>query len=120
MRSKFLYYGLLVVLLLQSSMGDVTAVGAVETSSNEPSSEIENSTLTPSLTVDLSAATGKNIVFKPQEAELQSKSTRNEIPHLVLNRNGVLTPGFERTLHVSLGNLIVPPSGLYVQLVIET
>jgi hypothetical protein len=117
MRSKFLYYSLLVVLLFQSSMSHVTALGAVETSS-----EIENSVLASRLTVDLSAATGKNIVFKPQEqeAEVKAKSTVNEIPHLVLRRNGVPTPGFERTLLVSVGNLSIPRSGMYVQLIMET
>jgi len=120
MRSKFLYYSLLAVLLLQSSMSHVTAAGAVELSSEKTSSEIKKSRLASGLTVDLSAATGKSIVFKPQEAELQDKSTSNEIPHLVLKRNGILTSAPERTLTLSVGNLVVPPSGLFVQLVIET
>lgn len=122
MRSRFLYYSLLLMLLLQGSRGHVTALGAVETILDEISSETENYIWASRPTVDLSTATGKSIIFKPheQEAEGKAKSTRNEIPHLVLHRNGVPTPESERTLLVSVGNLTVPQSGMYVQLVIET
>jgi hypothetical protein len=120
MRSKIFYYSLLAILLLQSSMSHVTAAGAVELSSEKLSSETKNSRLASGPIVNLNAATGKNIVFKPQEAEHRDKSTSDEIPHLVLYRNGVLTSAPERTLTVSLGNLVVPPSGLLVQLAIET
>lgn len=120
MRSKILYYSLLVVLLFQSSIGRVTALDTVESPSDQMPNEPKTFVRAASLTVDLSTATGNNIIFKPQEAAVKAKSTGGEIPHLVLNRNGVPTPGFERTLQVSVGNLTVPRSGMYVQLVIET
>jgi hypothetical protein len=47
-------------------------------------------------------------------------TTTQKIPHLVLKRNGVLTPGFERTLLVSVNHLSIPKDGLFVDLTIET
>jgi hypothetical protein len=47
-------------------------------------------------------------------------ATTRKIPHLVLKRNGVLTPGFERTLLVSVNHLSIPKDGLFVDLTIET
>jgi hypothetical protein len=122
MRSKFLYYSLMVILLLQSSVGYVTALGDAEASSNENLHETEKPVFAPDLTVSLKAATGKSIIFKPetQETEIKSGSSNDQVPHLILNRNGVLTPRSERTLIISVDNLVVPTSGLYVQLVLET
>lgn len=109
-------------MLLLNSMGNVTALDEAETHSTEALLEDKSGPSMPDLRVHLSTATGKTIVFKPEEkeTELKSRSDDDEIPHLVLNRNGVPTPGFERTLLVSVGKVSVPPSGMYVQLVIET
>jgi hypothetical protein len=79
----------------------------------------------PSLTamsVSLEAATGATILFKAEnggEANAPQEKAQ-KIPYLVLNRNGVPTPNFERTLHISLDNLQIPSSGLYASLEIET
>lgn len=74
------------------------------------------------VTIDVKAANDATIFFKSESGnEVDApESDGQQIPHLVLNRNGVPTPGYERTLHFSLGSLIVPPSGLYARLVIET
>jgi hypothetical protein len=74
------------------------------------------------LTVTLKAATNATILFKAKNGKEVSTSTSQgrKIPHLVLNRSGVLTPSFERTLLLSIANLVVPKSGLYAHLIIET
>lgn len=74
------------------------------------------------LTVSLKAATEATILFRTEKGKEVNAPNEEErkIPHLVLNRNGVPTPGFERTLYLTLGNLPVPTSGLYIDLDIET
>jgi hypothetical protein len=76
----------------------------------------------PGLTVTLRTATNATILFKSENGKevTAPASQGRKIPHLVLNRNGVLTPSFERTLLLSLENLVVPKSGLYAHLLIET
>jgi hypothetical protein len=80
------------------------------------------SSVLPSLKVTLKAANNATILFKAENGKEGTAPTSQgrKIPHLVLNRNGVLTPSFERTLLLSLGNLAVPTSGLYARLSIET
>lgn len=74
------------------------------------------------LTVTLETATESTIAFRAEHREevTASEPEGQKIPHMVLNRNGVPTPGFERTLIVSLDNIAVPPSGAYARLTIET
>jgi len=76
----------------------------------------------PRLTVKLNAATNATVLFKAENGKqvTTAPSAGRKIPHLILNRNGVLTPGSERTLLLSLEHLTVPPSGLYVRLIVET
>jgi hypothetical protein len=116
MRSRLFLLNFLIVLLLQTSTQPVTALSELDPILVEASSTSKTVSLTPELTVKLDTPTGKTIVFKAEEGE----PAENEIPHLVLTRNGVPTPGFERTLQVSVGNLPILPSGIYVQLVVET
>jgi len=76
----------------------------------------------PGLKVVLKATNNATILFRAangKEVTEPAKQAR-KIPHLILNRNGVLTPGFERTLLLSLENLAVPKSGLYARVIIET
>jgi hypothetical protein len=122
MRSRLFAISLSIVLLLQNSTHSVTALRELNPRLSEASNRPKTSALRSELTVNLSTATGKTIVFQPDEKEIKGKADpeENAIPHLVLKENGVPTPGFERTLNVSIGNLPVPPSGMYVQLVIET
>ena len=122
MRNIALSISLLIILLSQNSMGHVTAMSASRVPSNvEPRENITVPSMA-TLAVNLSTATGKTIVFKAEDpkTEVNLQAPDHEIPHLVLNRNGVPTPGFERTLQVKVDNLSVPPSGMYVQLIIET
>jgi hypothetical protein len=74
------------------------------------------------LTVTLKAATNATILFNSENGKEVTAPVpqARKIPHLVLNRNGVLTPSFERTLFVSVENLVIPKSGLYAHLIIET
>lgn len=75
-----------------------------------------------SVAVSLQAANDATILFQAESQEEVSApdSSARSIPHLVLKRNGVLTPGFERTLHLRLDNVAIPRSGLYVRVVLET
>lgn len=74
------------------------------------------------LTVTLKAAADTSIAFRAEhrDAAAAPEPEGQKIPHLVLNRNGVPTPGFERTIVVSMENIAVPPTGAYAHLVIET
>ena len=74
------------------------------------------------MVLNLENATGANITFEVQGSKevTTGEAETRKIPHLVLNRNGMPTPGYERTIILSLGNLIVPPGGVYANLVIET
>lgn len=123
MRRIFLSINLLLMLLVHSGGGFVTAAATFTSSSSKGSLEKEIAASSPELLVDLSAATGKTIRFKADEeveAEIKPEQKDDQIPHIVLNRNGVPTPGFERTITISVDNFAVPESGVYVQLVIET
>ena len=83
---------------------------------------VQRSSVVPRLTVTLKAANEATILFNLESDEDTDApdSSGQKIPHLVLKRNGVLTPGFERTLLLSLDNLAVPPGGLYARLTLET
>jgi hypothetical protein len=72
--------------------------------------------------IALKSATGATIQFKTgsdQEVAAPGEGER-KIPYLVLNRNGVTTPMIERMVRISVNDLQVPPSGLYVKLDITT
>ncbi len=72
--------------------------------------------------IALKTPSGAAILFKAengQEVNTSGEQGRN-LPYLVLNRNGVPTPMIERMLRISVDNLQVPPSGLYVKLEITT
>jgi hypothetical protein len=122
MRNLLLSLSLLLTLLSESRISYVTALGDVMTSSIEAAPIEEIVPLRAELTANFRTATGKTILFKApaQEEIIESESPNYEIPHLVLKRNGVPTPGFERTLIVSLNDLAIPQSGVYVRLAIET
>lgn len=68
------------------------------------------------------AESGATIEFKTGngESSVLAQSTTWQIPFLVLYRNGVLTEPAERTLVVSINDLVVPPDGLNVTLKLET
>lgn len=122
MRSILLLHSLLIIMMLHNSLGHVTALGDAAVPAPEGSREKANTSSTSAPTVNLRTAIGETILFRAQNDEEENNAAPQdrEIPHLVLNRNGVLTPGYKRTLVVSVSNLAVPSSGMYVQLTIET
>ncbi|NJC98327.1 MAG: hypothetical protein C3F07_00545 [Anaerolineales bacterium] len=121
MRRLFLTLNVLAVLL---SPG-LTNRASAHTDETRPA-EVEpvpvKPAVSPALSVNLSAPTGRTITFNEQNEEQKPVAAphKREIPHLVLYRNGVPTPGFERALTISIGNLAVPGTGMYVNLSIET
>lgn len=122
MRTKFLSISLIILLLFQSNIHPVAALSESDAARKETSKEVKTAPRNSRLTVNLSTATEKTIVFNAEKPEEETKvePAANEIPHLVLKRNGVPTPGFERTLKVSIEDLVVPATGMYVQLLVET
>jgi hypothetical protein len=74
------------------------------------------------LTVSLQAASAATITFKSNNGRSRGNTPARtaEIPHLVLFRNGALTPVAERSLSLSISGLELPPAGLTVDLLIET
>jgi hypothetical protein len=72
--------------------------------------------------IALKSSTGATLLFKAengQDADTPGDEGR-QIPYLVLNRNGVTTPMIERMVRISVQDLQVPPSGLFVKLEIAT
>lgn len=118
MRTILFLNNLFLIFAVLGSTGNPTAPTAAKAMSQR---DQVNSAL-PSLKVTLKATNNATILFKAKNGkEVTAPATQvRKIPHLVLNRNGVLTPGFERTLLLSLENLAVPKSGLYARLIIET
>lgn len=117
---KVLFLNLLLILALLQNNG----AGALKLM-NDPASEVPAAEAKPKLrrlAVSLRTATESTITFRAEKKEevIAPEPDGQKIPYLVLNRNGVLTPGFERTLVVSLENIEVPHSGAYAQLTIES
>jgi hypothetical protein len=113
--NKFL---LVLVITSQSSLG----IASRSHSLHPETGSVQ--TLDHSLKVDISlrTPTDTTITFRSDEEirENNPDAPARRIPHLVLKRNGVLTPGFERTLLVSLNHLSIPRSGLFLDLTIES
>lgn len=122
MRNLLLSVSLLLVLLSESPSSQVIALSDGRDTRQDVSPAEDVEPLRPELAVHLSTSTGRTIRF--EEAERgetdHAEPQASQIPHLVLNRNGVPTPGFERTLVITLDDLTLPQSGLYVDLTIET
>src|SRR6266545_2824973 len=118
MRTILFLNNLVLIFTILGSTGNPTKTTAAKAMSQKGQ---VNSAL-PSLKVTLKATNNATILFKAKNGkQVTAPATQvRKIPHLVLNRNGVLTPGFERTLLLSLENLAIPKSGLYIRLIIET
>src|SRR6187455_2070747 len=122
MRTIFILNNLFLIFSLLQSNGNP---GAAKVDSSAPAAHLEQVKNAPSLTsmtISLKAATDATILYKAgngKEVNAPQEEGRN-IPYLVLNRNGVPTPNFERTLHITVDNVQVPTSGLYASLEIET
>jgi hypothetical protein len=118
MRTILLLNNLFLIFSILGSTDKANSATIVKAMSQEAYADAAS----PSLTVTLKTATNATILFKAENGkEVNAPAPQvRKIPHLVLNRNGVLTPSFERTLLLSLDNLVVPKSGLYAHLIIET
>ena len=115
----FVHNVILVLALLESSISPITTASA---KANSVDVLAEAPTSLSNVAVTLRAANSETILFQAEsEDEVTAPDTSaRSIPHLVLNRNGVLTPGFERTLLLTLEDIVVPQSGLYAHIVIES
>jgi hypothetical protein len=73
-------------------------------------------------TVALRAASGATITFVTQNGQTVADvpPQAQELPHLVLFRNGALTDPGERTLILEVSGIEVPPAGVTVTLEVET
>ncbi len=113
---------LFLIISLLGSNGNPRSAGVNLPAKADKPVSMEASPSLAGMAISLKAATDTTILFKAkngQETNAPGKAGQ-KIPYLVLSRNGVLTPGFERTLELSLGNLQVPASGLYASLEIKT
>ena len=122
MRSKHLPYSLLILIFLLNNFG------IQQVSSSAPDLEVRPgfvetrnfAALTYSnMLVELDTPAYELIEFERGETETTTTETR-KIPHLVLNRNGVLTPSYERTLNIVVSHMPVSAPGIFVKLIIFT
>jgi hypothetical protein len=120
MRTVLFLNNLILIFALLQSNGNNTAGNSANPTAEQRA--VEAIREPRKLTVTLRTATETTITFRAEHNEevIAPEPEGQKIPHLVLNRNGVPTPGFERTLIVSLDNIEVPSSGAYAHLTIET
>jgi hypothetical protein len=120
MNKNLLAHSLLLLFVLLNN------VGIQDVSSNAPEPETEQASkpspalITTDMDVELSTPTRKVITFISEDQEGLPASENHKIPHLVLKRNGVLTPGYERTLEIAANNVPVYAPGVYAELKITT
>ena len=76
----------------------------------------------PSPSVTLRSTSGATIGFHTNNGETVDDAPPQvrELPYLVLTHNGALTNAAERTLIVTVRDLVVPPPGITVTLTLET
>ena len=124
MRINTLARSLIVLLFLLDDFG----VQSASASAPEPRQESEQqeaweavpASTYSEMSVELSTPTHQVIEFNANESVETPAAEIEEIPHLVLKRNGVLTPGYERTLEITANNVPVYAPGSYVKLVVNT
>lgn len=125
MRSNVLSRSLLVLFFLLNTLGVRVVSSSAPTSKPETRQAWEASPASTyeGMSVTLNTPTHKVIKFdaakETESLEMPAQETR-EIPHLVLKRNGVLTPGYERTLEIEVDNVTVHAPGIHVGLTITT
>jgi len=115
-------HNLMVLFVLLNSLGiRIVSENATEPKRvSEASYEISPASTYSEMSVTLSTPTHSVISFNASETEETPASEIHEIPHLVLKRNGVLTPGYERTLEIVANNVPVYAPGIFVVLTITT
>ncbi len=120
---KNLLVNLLVgMMLVQSSVP--TAIARTDSKPDVSPAGEGNPVATSSaaMKVSIRAVSNPTIAFKTQNGRRieQNQPESRALPHLVLKRNGFLTPGYERTLHITLSDLAIPASAANIALKIET
>jgi len=121
MRKSVFAQSLLVLFFLLDTIGIRDASGSGPESKpgaeSKVSWEASPASTYSEMSVELSTPTHKVIKFNASEPE---EMLASEIPHLVLNRNGILTPGYERTLEITAKNVPVFAPGIFAILTITT
>jgi hypothetical protein len=76
----------------------------------------------PAPAVTVRAASGATIGFRTQNGQTMDDvpPVALDLPHLVLYRNGALARPDERTLILTVSDLVLPPSGVTVTLTLQT
>jgi hypothetical protein len=125
MRSNVLSRSLLVLLFLLNTLGIrvVSSIAPEAKPETRESWEASPASTYSGMSVELSTPTRNVIRFNASEETGQTETPAQEIreiPHLVLKRNGVLTPGYERTLEIEVNNVPVHAPGIHVNLAITT
>lgn len=115
---KLVVTSFLVLRLLGPTVQVVLAQSATPGSASH--AHLPAGVLAPSVT--LQAASGATIEFATQNGRTVRGAPPRvlEVPHLVLTRNGAMTDPDDRTLVVTVGDLVVPPGGVTVTLTVET
>ena len=111
------------ITLILAIVGSSCNPAQIITRSDEASARIKQvDAAQAKVKIALKAPTGAVILFKTENGQDVDTSGQkgNNIPYLVLNRNGVTTPMIERMLRITVDNIQVPPSGLFVKLEITT
>ena len=120
MKKSILLNSFLVLLFLLNSVGIQDVSGTVTEPETEQAWEASPASSAGPMSVTLSTPTQKMITFNTDEQASLPASESREIPHLVLKRNGILTPGYERTLELAANNVPVYAPGIFVELTITT
>ena len=116
MRKNTLAFGFLILLVLFSSVGVRDVSGSAPEPEPEPKEawEAAPASTYSNMSVSLNTPTHQVIKFNIGGDNIRTEKPAqevSEIPHLVLKRNGVLTPGYERTLEIEAHNVPVYAPG---------
>jgi hypothetical protein len=110
--------GLLILLLISFAFEAVSLHSAADEAEWRLALPKEN----PAPTVAVRAASGATLGFRTQNGQTMDDvpPLALDLPHLVLYRNGALTHPDERTLILTVSDLVPPPSGVTVTLTLQT
>ena len=121
----FLFYGLVMLALALKFVSDSPSMADSETPSPAARVAAVVNAASPRAsepTVAVLALSGAAIRFRAQNGEAVDgvPAQMQDLPRLVLRRNGALTDPTERTLVVEVTGIEVPPPGVTVTLAVET
>jgi len=122
MRNKRLPYSLLILLFLLNTFG-VQYVSGIAPTPEAKSGLVETRNFIALTYANILVNLGTPVYDVIQFEKAGTDSTTPEayeLPHLVLNRNGVLTPSYERTLNIVINHIPVSTPGVFITLTIFT